>query len=656
VNADAERAIGVNGDLADKRSPWVDDRLRALPDRPWRKIHMDFNNTGDVGGIGADFDPEEFAQTLKHAHVDSIVLMSKDIYGYSYYPTEVGTPHPGLVCDLFGGQVEVCRSAGIKAYAYTPVSWDELSADAHPEWLALKRDRSSWLPAIGEAPLWTALCISHPALIDLVRRNTTEVLERYKVDGMWFDMPFPIGARCYCARCLAFFRDEGLDPGDGTVQRRHKQQLFIDLLRQLTTHARSVRADVHVEYNQQANLGLRERLPHLDNVDIEALPTGGWGYEYFPIHARYVRTLGVSYFGMTGKFNRAWGDYGGLKHPTQLRTELATIVAHGARCDIGDEGLPGGRLSPAVYDTIGEAYEEVERLEPYLDRAVPATEAAILVDGEPPAHFIDLILTETEFPSVHGSGVGGMAKLLTESQVQFDICDTRTEFERYRLVVLPDAMEVGASLASRLNEYLSRGGAVIASHRAVRTAEGDDLWPEALRGAYRGAAPYPYPYIRLEREAFDDLARYAEFDFTLYNESDRWELAAGRADVLATLTEPMVSRPANSWQYPPPGQPTQYAAVVQAGRLAAFAFPLAITYYEHGYWLYRKIFTHILDRLLPRPLVTTTAPQSAEVTVTHQAASSEHGARWIVHVVNHSPLRRSASGNDLEPGDRNVAI
>ena len=61
---------------------------------------MDFNNTGDVGGIGAEFDPEEFAQTLKHARVDSIVLMSKDIFGYSYYPTEVGTPHPAAAVPL----------------------------------------------------------------------------------------------------------------------------------------------------------------------------------------------------------------------------------------------------------------------------------------------------------------------------------------------------------------------------------------------------------------------------------------------------------------------------------------------------------------------------------------------------------------------------
>jgi hypothetical protein len=58
VTAEADRAIGVNGDSANERSPWVDDRLRALPGRPWRKIHMDFNNTGDVGGIGAEFDPE----------------------------------------------------------------------------------------------------------------------------------------------------------------------------------------------------------------------------------------------------------------------------------------------------------------------------------------------------------------------------------------------------------------------------------------------------------------------------------------------------------------------------------------------------------------------------------------------------------------------
>ena len=39
---------------------WVDPTLRALPTRPWRKIHLDFHNSNHAGKIGADFDADEF--------------------------------------------------------------------------------------------------------------------------------------------------------------------------------------------------------------------------------------------------------------------------------------------------------------------------------------------------------------------------------------------------------------------------------------------------------------------------------------------------------------------------------------------------------------------------------------------------------------------
>jgi hypothetical protein len=50
------------------------------------------------------------------------------------------------------------------------------------------------------------------------------------------------------------------------------------------------------------------------------------------------------------------------------------------------------------------------QLEPYLDQAVPVTEAAILVSGRP----LETPCTETNF---------GWVKLLSESRVQFDIVD-----------------------------------------------------------------------------------------------------------------------------------------------------------------------------------------------------------------------------------------
>jgi hypothetical protein len=39
---------------------------------PFRQIHMDFHTHGLNQNVGAQFDPQDFALTLKRAHVNSV--------------------------------------------------------------------------------------------------------------------------------------------------------------------------------------------------------------------------------------------------------------------------------------------------------------------------------------------------------------------------------------------------------------------------------------------------------------------------------------------------------------------------------------------------------------------------------------------------------
>jgi hypothetical protein len=626
---------------------WIDERLRELPHRPWRKIHLSFGGDPSDRGVGRDFDGEAFAATLTAAHVDAVVFPAKNIDGYCFYPSAIGPVHPGLEReDLLGEVVAACKTADIAIYPYYSLCWDEYLADRHPEWLVWRRDRSTYLAPFEDEPFLSALCMSHPGRMDLAFRRTQEVLERYDVDGIWFDEVFPFGGECFCPNCRDLLERAGKDPFDPDVQREHKHQLRTDVMRSLLDHVLGLRPGIQVDFNTQAVLGLRDRVDVVHNIDIEALPTGGWGYGYFPLHARFARTYGVSVYGMTGKFHRSWGEYGGLKLPTQLRTELAGIVAQACRCDIGDQSPPSGRLDAATYSVVGVAYGEIEQLEPHLEAAVPVTEAAIVVDGNPLARFAPVSITGELVPSVHGNSMGGLAKLLTECQVQFDVVDGLAEFERYRLVALPDSLAVDAALAERLNTYLANGGRVLASHRSLRAADTDDaLWPASLRDAYRGPVPFGDVYARVDG-LLGDRPEFAGFDFALFGAADRWSPASDVA-TLARLVEPSVKQRRNAWKGAPPEKLTDYSAVVVADGLAAASWELGTSYLENGYWFHRAVFAELLERLLPDRLVRTSAPQSTEVTVTHQAPAAGRGARWIVHVVNYSPLRSSPNAIEL---------
>src|SRR5207302_3848973 len=135
----------------------------------------------------------------------------------------------------------------------------------------------------------------------------------------------------------------------------------------------------------------------------------------------------------------------------------------GARCDIGDQVHPNGRLDPAVYHVIGQAYKEIHRIEPYLEQAVPVTEAALLASGDGPCNEVNY----------------GWVKLLTESRVQFDIVERETRWEeRYALVVLPENFWVNQAMASRLEAFIAAGGAVIAAHTSAVLAGTERSWLE----------------------------------------------------------------------------------------------------------------------------------------------------------------------------------
>jgi hypothetical protein len=424
-------------------------------------------------------------------------------------------------------------------------------------------------------------------------------------------------------------REKGLDPLDSKAQHGHKQALHLSFIERLHRLVKETRPGCQVDFNGQGVYRLGSRIPFMDNIDIEALPTASWGYYYFPTIVRYTRTFGVTTYGMTGRFKASWADFGGLKLPAQLDTELAGIVANGARCDIGDQLPPSGRLDPAVYHVIGKAYGRIRSIEPYLEGAAPMVEAALITGGLPLAS-----------PATPGNF--GLGKLLIESRVQFDVVEPDAAWERYGLVVLPDNMSVSAAMASRLREYLSQGKRVMAIHESGLIEGAGKSWLEAYGLTFAGMSPFKPAYLVPEAGFTGDIPTY---EYALYEGASQWR-AAQPAKVLARLGEPLFQRsPAHftSHAQTPFDHLTDYAAVALSGHVALFGFPLGVSYFKQGYWIYREAFHRVLRRLVPVPLVESDAPLSSEITVTRQAARRNIGRkeRTLVHIVNFSPLRRT---------------
>jgi hypothetical protein len=234
-----------------------------------------------------------------------------------------------------------------------------------------------------------------------------------------------------------------------------------------------------------------------------------------------------------------------------------------------------------------------------------------------------------------------------EHHIQFDIVEYDADLERYRLLVLPDSLAVDESLAQRLQTYLDNGGAIIASYDALRLEGSDRLWPRELPLNYAGESPFKPVYLKFGSSLAGTLPDY---EFALYDGSAQWQSTGEQEhETLAQLVEPLFQRGPEHYTshgQTPADHITDYVAVAHGGRLAATAFPIAASYYRHGYWIYRAIFGQVLERVLPVRLTVTNAPISTEVTVTHQVATASRPERWMVHVVNFSPNRRGAEHPD----------
>ena len=199
-------------------------------------------------------------------------------------------------------------------------------------------------------------------------------------DGYWLDIIQ--GNQCCCEHCISSMNEAGLDwqnEADRKIQAYRTRERY---LVETNKAARSVRPDVPVFHNAgHLPQGDRHLLEHFSHLEIESLPTGGWGYDHFPLSAAYARTIGKQYLGMTGKFHTLWGEFGGYKHPAALKYENALMSAFGAGTSIGDQLHPSGKIDESTYRLIGDVYAEAEAKEPFCVDARAVADIGVLAAG-----------------------------------------------------------------------------------------------------------------------------------------------------------------------------------------------------------------------------------------------------------------------------------
>lgn len=591
---------------------------------PSRQVHLDFHTGPAVDDVGVDFDPKAFAATMKAAHVNSVTVFAKCHHGHLYYDTQRPERHPGLKkgMDLLGQQVEALHSVGIRAPIYLSVQCDEYAADTHPEWLNLQPDGKM----VGAGPFqpgWQILDMNSPYQ-DYLAEQTAEVLRLFKpVDGIFFDMCWDQPS---CSQwAVAAMKRKNLNPESEADRARHAHELAIGYMKRFYQQVKAASKDAGVYFNSRPLSNLAEEVPYLAQVEIEALPTGGWGYMYFPKNVRFARNFGKEYLGMTARFHKSWADFGGLKPYAALEYETSQMMAHGAKCSIGDQLHPRGIADKAVYDLIGKVYARVEEREPWLEGAKSVAQIGLFQVPTSGGAFEAAVNPGTD---------EGATRLLTQLKHQFDVVNTSTDWTKYALLILPDSVPVDAAFAKKLRQYVRDGGKILASGTSGLSADGTTVALPELGIVAHGKSEFTTTYIRFGRDVSRDVPAT---DHVMYDRGVRVKAAKGSKAVAITV-DPYFER---TWDHfcshfqTPGDQPSPYAAAVLGESTAYVAYPIFSSFATHGNYPYRLLVRNLIDALLPDALLRVDGPTSLEATVMRQKY------RTIVHLLQYCPERRT---------------
>ncbi|MFA9392134.1 MAG: alpha-amylase family protein [Prolixibacteraceae bacterium] len=433
-----------------------------------RQIHLDFHTSPYIMDVGKDFDAEAFACTMKKSMVNSVTVFAKCHHGMSYYPTRLGIQHPALKGrDLLGEMMKALFAQKIRRNIYTTVAWEENIANTHPEWRQMKKDGTfanieTSADGKTEQPAgWKFLNWLHPDYIEFLKKHIAEILNNYTPEGIFLDIVFFHPKGGWSEECIKFRQKHGLMADGRETQIKFESLALKYFTGVITNFIRSLNKNITIFYNTPNNLyitnefGAAVKDEFQTHYEIESLPSGFWGYHHFPRLARRLSHNGKAWYGMTGKFQKMWGDFGGLKSQFALEYECFRSQALGGGNIVGDQLHPLGVLDKATYQTIGNVYRQIEESEAFYEDSVSIAEVGVLSPNHPSLNEDETNLSEE-----------GVVMLLEELHYNCDMLSEDADLNKYKLVVLPDSVQVSDQLEEKLGQYLQYGGKVITTGKS----------------------------------------------------------------------------------------------------------------------------------------------------------------------------------------------
>ncbi len=585
-----------------------------------RCVHLDFHTSPYIP-VGEDFDKEEFKAAILEAELDSISLFAKCHHGCFYYPSDKFFTHPLLKKPLLDLQVEACKEIGVSSKIYISAGFDEYLAQEHPEWLVIYHGgkHQNILD-----PHFHKFCFN-TEYTDVLEEQTIEVTKRYMPDGLFFDI---VGVdACVCPKCRANMAKRGLDfrkYEDALEFGREVQKTWIT---RITNAAKSIKPDVLVFFNSgDFQVGNHFMLDACDQLETESLPTGGWGYDHFPMSMSYIRRQGKNCIGMTGKFHKTWGEFGGFKYKDALLYEGAQCLAFDAGLSVGDQLHPTGKIDKYTYENIGNAMRYIKAREPWRGGEFMA-EIGVLSD----------LLHNPKYGDMRQLGRTGVCRMLFENKYLFDLIGYEEISSKYRFIILADEQnELNEEEYKALRAYVDAGGKIIASAKAplYQGKMAFDLGAEFI-GPDKASDPNTPSYLRADYEtsvangmAMVIYEPFYEIKLTGKKLGEQVQPYFHRSDIYFC-----------SHNNTPCNYNTAVPGITEGSEGIYISAEILTDYSKTGSLAPKQIMTPLFEKYCSDKTVKTTLPSSGKV------ALYKKGDSYMLHLIYANTIKR---GNGIE--------
>ena len=302
---------------------------------------------------------------------------------------------------------------------------------------------------------------------------------------------------------------------------------------------------------------------------------------------------------MTGRFQKMWGDFGGIKPQPALEFECFRSQALGGANSVGDQLPPRGILDPAAYDLIGSVFSQVEEAEPFYAGAelLPAEVA---------------IYSSSAAGYDGGKSEEGVVQMCEETHYDCAVIDSFDDLKGFKAVILPDSTIVSKKVAKKLKAFHAKGGKLIISNKAGFDEKGDwalDFIPLKFDGEVE-----KYPTFWRAKKSF--APEMSSSDRVFYEAGLNVKKGKG-VKVLVDRVLPYFNRTditfSSHFQTPPIDKADKYPAVVAGEGFVYFADPIFREYRQTGNIAARDVWKMVMDNLVGAPTIGEGLPKTVQV-------------------------------------------